>query len=153
MMMHAHGEAASDETASKTAMPTFVESWRRKLEENRQKQSCRAEQVTLAICDGSVEEVAKERKAGIDARLASAHTASKRLRFDTDAGEGRCTRRRLRESLVAKASELKHEQERRLEKHLLSPAPHKPKQKRIKLKGDDAITRLINLGRQSGSDG
>ena len=100
--MHAHGEAVSDELSSKTVVPTFIESWRRKVEENRQRQSSRAEQVTASQ---SVEEVAKERTVGLDARLELAHPTSKRLRIDADASEARFTRRRLKESLIAKASE------------------------------------------------
>ena len=67
--------------------------------------------------------------------------------MDEETGVERTSRSSLRESLIAKASELRHKQGLGLEDHPIDPVFEKPKPKRIRLQGDDAITRLINLGR------
>ena len=55
------------------------------------------------------------------------------------------TRKGLREALIAKANELKPMHEGCLEAQMNGPGNVMPKKRRRK--GDDAITRLINAGR------
>ena len=144
-LMHAHGEDTRDEVASKLVRPIITESWKRKIDDNQRRRSSRAEQVVVAQ---STEDEVKERRADFFSQIEVLPVGSKRQRIDEDTSLERTSRRSLRESLIAKATKLRHKQGRRLDDHLIHPAADKPKPKRIRLQGDDAITRLINLGRQ-----
>ena len=144
-LMHAHGEDTKGEDSSKLIRPAITESWKRKIDDNQRRISSQAEQVVAAQ---SIEDEFKECRAAFFSQIEVLPVGSKRQRIDEDTSLERTSRRSLRESLIAKATELKHKQGRRLDDHLIHPAADKPKPKRIRLQGDDAITRLINLGRQ-----
>ena len=78
-------------------------------------------------------------------QVEGAPAGTKRQRSKEMANVGTMTRKGLREALIAKANELKHMQGRCLEVQMNVPGNVMPKTK--KKKGDDAITRLINAGR------
>ena len=83
-------------------------------------------------------------------RTVAAPDGNKRQKVEMQAGPAILTRRSLKESLIAEAAELRCKQGRRLEDHPTAPGSERLTQKRIRLQGNDAITRLINIGRQEG---
>lgn len=144
--MHTHGEGSRDEASPKPALPRITESWRRIIGDNQRRRSIQAEQVVLF--SPSTKDDAKERRADLFGQLEGVPIGSKRQRIGDETCDERNSRRSLREALMARANELKHEQRRRMDDHSIDPDSDKQKPKRIRLQGDDAITRLTNLGRQ-----
>ena len=71
----------------------------------------------------------------------------KRQRSKEIANVEMMTRKGLREALIAKASELRSLQERGLEVQPNLPGTDKTKKKKKIIEGNDAITRILNSGR------
>ena len=78
-------------------------------------------------------------------QVEGAPDGAKRQRSKEMANVEMITRKGLREALIAKANELKSMHEGCLEAQMNGPGNVMPKKRRRK--GDDAITRLINAGR------
>ena len=95
-------------------------------------------------------EVIEERRTSIFCHLSDAPNDFKRQRIDGDTKGAGPSRSCLREALIAKATEFRQKNERVMDDRANS-ANHsevvEPRPKKIRLQGNDAITRLVNLGR------
>ena len=90
---------------------------------------------------------ADDKKGSIISKLGEPRIDVKRKLNGEDTGGTRQTRRCLRETLIAKINELKLKDDRKMNARETYSDTVAPKHKRIRLQSDDAITRLINLGR------
>ena len=142
--LHVHGDDTGAEATPSVIRPSISERWKRQIDDNQRKR--RSQEMQMVVFKSNDDKV-EERRANFFSQIDDIHVASKRQRIDEDTRVGGLSRRNLRESLIAKATELRHKQGRSLDDLLIHPASEKPKPKRIRLQGDDAITRLINLGR------
>ena len=152
--IHAHGTVPHDPSLPQDVGPKITEDWKRRIDENHKRGEEPAEddysyaelQMDLAeIIDDDEQEQQRDSFFG---QPEGAPVGIKRQRSKDMANIGMPTRKGLRESLIARADELRLMQGRSLEVQPNVPGADKRKRKRIKLQGDDAITRLINAGRE-----
>ena len=117
---------------------------RRRGEEHAE-ESYSYEELQMDLAEIIDDDEKEQRRNSFFGQVEGAPAGTKRQRSKEITNVGIVTRKGLREALIAKANELKLLQGRCLEVQLNMPANDMPKKKRKK--GDDAITRLINAGR------
>lgn len=142
--LHVHGDDTGAGATSFVIRPSISERWKRKIDDNQRKR--RSQEMQMVVFKSNDDKV-EERRANLFSHSDDVLAGSKRQCVEEDTRVGGLSSRILRESLIAKANELRHKQRRNLDDPLDISASEKPKPKRIRLQGDDAITRLINLGR------
>ena len=134
--MHAHGTVAHDPSLPRDEGPKISDEWKKKIDANRTRKEEKAEedysieefQMDLAeIIDEDEKE--KARNSLFD-QVESAPTGTKRQRPSEIANVEVITRKGLRATLLAKASELKSLQERGLEVQSHQPATDNKKSKK-----------------------
>ena len=142
--MHVHGVGTGVGAVASDIRPCISERWKKRFEE-RSKRSFQDMQI---VCVESRDDKADERRANPFIQCAEVRDDFKCQRVGEDTRAGELSRRSLRESLIERTIELKQKRSRSLDDHADRADSVKQKLNVIPLHGNDAITRLINLGRQ-----
>ena len=146
-VMHAHGGEAESEVASKLRRMNLIEKWRMRSAGKQLMLCDEIKQDDTAIDE---DEDAKKARACFFSQIVQAPRGLKRQAQEM-ARDGVTTRRRLQEVLNEQVVELRRKQVRKADAMIqqkVQPSNEQAEPKEFKVHGNDAIARLINVGRR-----
>ena len=146
-VLHAHGGGAQSEEAAKLRKMELIEKWRKTFVENEVRRSNESKQNETARGE---EETKSKARASFHSQDDQVPRGFKRQSHEMEPDET-VSRKRLRELLEEPVEESRRKQVRRLGPMIqqkMHPSNEQAKPKKLRMHGNDAITRLINAGRQ-----
>ena len=146
-VLHAHGGEAKSEEAATLRKMKLIERWRNMFVDNEVRRSNESKQSETARGE---EETQSRARASFHSQVDQVPRGFKRQSHEMES-DGSVSRKRLRELLNEQVEESRRTQVRRLDPMIqqkMHPTDEQAKPKKFRMHGNDAITTLINAGRQ-----